>query len=251
MSNILDISTFAGRNLFQQTGIPLYIQLATFMRRNIESGAWPVGLRLPSLEVLAGAFGIARVTVRQAVQLLAAENILSSKQGRGTFVANSPSRNKRANLKTSWQELIHRIQGSAVRIISEKEAHTCPPMPGHSLKLLSSYHYMKRLHSQGGTPYCFLEVYLATDIFLSAPDLLREHPVLTVLSELNIAVGKACQVLTIGSACTEAAEFLEIGPGAPVAHVHRFAEDTQGFTFYMAYLTYPGDYVCQEIDLLV
>lgn len=236
---------------FQQNGVPLYMQLASYMRRNIEMGVWPVGTRMPSLEDLAEIFGMARLTVRQAVQALVGENLLSSKQGKGTFVTATPLPRMRENLQTSWEQLVQGFEGTEVEVISEADVDYCPSINGAEQKFFPRYHFMKRLHSRSGSPYCLIDVYLAQDIFLRAPSLLLRTPVLTVFGQLKVEVGKARQILTVGTADTEAAFFLRIAPGDPVAFVRRVAEDTQGKTIYMGDVIYRGDFVYQEIDLLM
>lgn len=60
------------------------------MRTKIASGHWSPGTKLPSEPALAIELGIARGTLRRAVDDLASEGILSRVHGRGTFVSNPP-----------------------------------------------------------------------------------------------------------------------------------------------------------------
>lgn len=52
----------------------------------IESGRYAPGSRLPAEEELAVETGASRLTVREAVRVLAAQRVLDVRQGRGTFV---------------------------------------------------------------------------------------------------------------------------------------------------------------------
>ena len=61
----------SGATLFADGPLPRYAQLAELLRQRIVRGIWPKGHKLPSIEALMQEFGIARVTVRQAVDLLA------------------------------------------------------------------------------------------------------------------------------------------------------------------------------------
>ncbi|MCR5813539.1 MAG: GntR family transcriptional regulator [Desulfovibrio sp.] len=237
--------------MFQKTGVPLYLQAAAFIRRLIESGEWPIGFRLPSLENLARFFGMSRVTVRQAVQSLVTENLLESCQGRGTFVASKPDPRQRVRLLTSWQALIRRVENYKVEIITEADVDSCPPLRGRPGKCYPKYHYMKRLHLRNNKPFVLLDVYLEREIFQRAPDKVLSMPVLAALGDLKIEVSKANQVMTIGAADTEASHFLHIPQAAPVAYVVRIAEDKFGKVFYVANLTYPGDQIYQEVDMLI
>ncbi|SDK93266.1 GntR family transcriptional regulator [Nonomuraea jiangxiensis] len=58
-----------------------YERIADALREEILTGAHPVGSQLPSESDLAGRFGVARGTVRQAVAVLAVEGLVGSRQG--------------------------------------------------------------------------------------------------------------------------------------------------------------------------
>lgn len=55
----------------------------------IEKGMQP-GDRLPTENELIGMFGVSRSTVREAVKILTAENVVQIQRGRGTFIAMQP-----------------------------------------------------------------------------------------------------------------------------------------------------------------
>ena len=57
------------------------------LRREITSGAWPVGSRIPTEPELVERLGVARNTVREAVRALAHNGLLDIRQGSGTYVA--------------------------------------------------------------------------------------------------------------------------------------------------------------------
>src|SRR5690606_21984608 len=65
---------------------PLYHQLETLLRRQILAGRWAAGERIPTEEQLVEAYGVSRVTVRQALRNLVLDGYLERGPGRGTFV---------------------------------------------------------------------------------------------------------------------------------------------------------------------
>ncbi len=235
---------------FKKNGIPLYLQLAAFIRRNIESGTWPAGMRMPNLETIAEDFAVARLTARQAIQLLVGEELLISQQGKGTFVATTKQQKNYQRLQTSWDEIVSRVETAEVEIIQESDVDFCPAFEDEKQLFVPTYHFMKRVHSFNGVPFGLVDVYLARHIFDQAPELILNRPVITVLNELGIEVAKARQILTIGAADPEAACHLGIATGDPVAHVRRIAQDKKGYTFYMGNIIFRGDQVRQDIDLL-
>lgn len=66
--------------------VPPYRQVAAILRERIESGEIPRGRRIPSLVELEQEFGVARDTLRKAVQLLRDEELVETVPGLGVFV---------------------------------------------------------------------------------------------------------------------------------------------------------------------
>ena len=66
---------------------PLYKAAETEMTRRIETGDWPVGMRLGNEFQLAEEFGVSQGTMRRALMTLEGMGLLSRKPGRGTIVA--------------------------------------------------------------------------------------------------------------------------------------------------------------------
>ncbi len=67
---------------------PLYQQLAEGIAFQIRDSALPPGTRLPALRDIARSHGVALVTASQAYEVLAAEGLVASRTGRGTFVTH-------------------------------------------------------------------------------------------------------------------------------------------------------------------
>lgn len=65
---------------------PLWQQLAVILRAAIESGEYPSGRALPSETTLMQRYGLARGTVRHAIDSLVKDGLVRRVQGRGTFV---------------------------------------------------------------------------------------------------------------------------------------------------------------------
>jgi len=65
---------------------PLHVQLAAILRRAIKSGEYGPRDVLPSESQLMQEHGVARGTVRQAIETLRNEGLVVTIRGRGTFV---------------------------------------------------------------------------------------------------------------------------------------------------------------------
>jgi GntR family transcriptional regulator len=66
--------------------LPLWAQLAGELRRRLSSGEFDE--RFPTEVELAGAFGVSRATVREAIRRLRGEGLLDARRGSGTFVVH-------------------------------------------------------------------------------------------------------------------------------------------------------------------
>lgn len=66
---------------------PLHVALAHYLRARIEAEEWRAGARLPAVRQLAAEFGVSAVTAARGLQLLAADGLVMSVHGKGTFVA--------------------------------------------------------------------------------------------------------------------------------------------------------------------
>ena len=63
-----------------------YLQLAGILRERIRTGQYPAGRQIPAFVALEQEFTLSGMTVRRAVNVLAAEGLVEKIPGRGTFV---------------------------------------------------------------------------------------------------------------------------------------------------------------------
>ncbi|AIQ65947.1 GntR family transcriptional regulator [Paenibacillus stellifer] len=66
--------------------VPLYRQIAAYIRGKIGSGSWPPGTKLPPQRTLARELGVNRSTVVAALGLLAESGLIEGRHGGGTAV---------------------------------------------------------------------------------------------------------------------------------------------------------------------
>ncbi len=72
--------------------VSLHVQLHNRLRQLIVSGQWPKGARIPSENQFAGYLKVSRSTVRLALQKIEIEGLIERIAGRGTFIADLPSK---------------------------------------------------------------------------------------------------------------------------------------------------------------
>lgn len=228
-----------------------YVQIADLIRHRIVRGLWPLGSQLPTLEELVREFGVARVTVRQAIRLLAEEGLLSPQQGRGTFVTRAPAQERFISVLTTLEELSRAYQDTKPEVVTIEEGAHAPPLLEHMGGTAAKrYTFMRRVHHRDGRPYCVINIYIDQKIFNRNPKRFRTEVVIPLLTGMpRLTIAEAHQVLTIGSADMEIANLLKLPLNAPVAEVLRTFKDDKGTLIYVAHATYRGDAIRLEMDL--
>jgi GntR family transcriptional regulator len=235
---------------FSASPIPRYLQVADVMRQRIARGLWPQGHRLPSLEVLGAEFGVARVTMRQAIELLARDDLVSPQQGRGTFVTGRPPHERWLNVVTTLDELSRMYRDTEPQIVNIDESHTAPQLRPDEGTPAERYVFMRRVHSRDGQPYCVINIHLDERIFRRSPRRFRDETVIPLLVSMkNVTIAHAHQVLTIATADLEVARLLGVAVNAPVAEVRRVFRDPSDRVIYFAEVTYRGDAIHVEMNL--
>ena len=238
-------------NYFKHSASPLYAQVSDAIRARIVKGVWPIGTQIPTLPSLAQEFDVGIITVRQAVQLLRAEGLLTPIQGRGTFVAAKPPTHPRMRVETSLAGLAALYRKQAPRLIPLEESRATPQLTAEDGFAAPSYRLLRRIHSREKQFTSVISAYIDERIFKLAPKRFRTEIVIPVLLDLKgVQIGSARQILTISTADEKAASALNISVSSPVAEVRRVFCAPDGTVIYLGELTYRGDYIRVDMDLL-
>src|ERR1043166_3851639 len=103
---------FAGQSFSRgrADGEHLYRQVAQSIGQRIRTGKLKSGERLPSMDDLAEAYGVTKITVRRALLELKSEGLLYTRPAQGTYVAETlPARKQRSRNKVLTVGLISRV----------------------------------------------------------------------------------------------------------------------------------------------
>jgi GntR family transcriptional regulator len=233
------------------SAVPLYIQVAAELRRRIESGRWASGQKISTIEDLQEEFGVARVTVRQAVELLEKDGLVRRQQGRGTFVAADLEDTRWLKLDTSWSSLIGTLRHNVPKFMPVG-APTDPPRLGpEEGSAAPEYVFLRSVQYRGNRAYSVVNVQLAKDIYERDPQAFRRHAALPIVAGMKgVRIASARQTLVIGSADPEIAGFLGVPLNAPTAEARCVVVDRRGIAIYVADIIYRGDCIRLETTLL-
>lgn len=99
---------------------PLYQQIKGLILHSLQHGEWKPGEAIPSEIELAARFRVSQGTVRKAIDELAAENLVTRRQGKGTFVSTHTEHQVQYRfLKLLPDEGDASVEGPAQRTILE------------------------------------------------------------------------------------------------------------------------------------
>jgi GntR family transcriptional regulator len=212
------------------SGEPLYAQIAADLRAQIESGALPPGSPLPTEQALQKLYGVSRSVVRQALERLSQDRLISREQGRGTSVLPPHNYRRRAGQAGGLRQQIAALGGElstriiALDLLDPPAAQLQHLQPGRAWRL-------ERVRSVDGEPLIHMVTWIPHVLApsLSAAELnggslhewMRAH-------ELNPEGGP--RQLHAVAASKETAAHLNIAVGSPVTLLEGVTRDQFGRT---------------------
>jgi len=200
--------------------IPYYYQLKQYIIQEIESGLWKPGQMLPYENQLCQFFSISRTVVRQALQELKNEGYITTRKGKGTYVAEPEiSGNIIQSLLgfyETWKSLGFKVDISVLKLeqirATEKVANSLHLKNGEEVILL------KRMYKLNDKPYSIITNYMPYE---PLKDIMKEdfkvNGLTTILDKkYNVKLTHGLSFIEIVLASKEEAELLHIKKGAPL-----------------------------------
>lgn len=236
---------------YDRSRVPLYLQVASVLRTRIQSGQWSAGEKISTLEELEREFEVARVTVRQAVDILRGEGMLQARQGLGTFVSRRSQDRHWVTLATNWNSLIESLTDNVPRRLAIERDVAPPNLADGDGKPASSYVKLRSVQYRNEEPYSVVNLHLAREVFDLAPERFKGAAALVTIDAMDeITLLDAHQTLTIGSADPEIADLLKISIGAPTVEAHCVVIDDRGIAIYVGDITYRSESIRLQMNLL-
>ena len=220
-----------GISMERSGGVALWRQIAERLKGDIRAGLWGQGAKLPAEAELARRFGVNRHTIRRAVGELANEGLVSSRQGRGTFVESAPI-SYPIGSRTRFSEIISRQAREPGGRLIASFRETAAPWLTDKLQLPagSALHRLETLHVADGIP-----VSVSTAWFPAArfPDLVLHYAETGSVTKALAAHGvtdysRARTDISARIAEPDEARLLQIPPDAPVLVTAVLNVDTDG-----------------------
>ena len=202
------------------------------LRDEISNGAFPVGTLLPGENRLAETFDVSRVTIRKALEALAAGGWIEKRLGAGSVVLDRTAEGKTlsADLASLMPQIVEMDRSTTARLLSFSYGAAPAPV-ARALRLTDGAKVQTaiRVRSAGDQPFSHLTTYVPEDIARSYDETdLATQPLFRLLERSGVQIDGAQQSVTAALAAPDVAEALVVSVGSPLLSLKRTVWDASG-----------------------
>ena len=227
--------------LSSDLALPLYLQLARYLRGLIVGGTLAHRDALPSERELAERFAVSRVTVRKALRELSDEGLLDQVQGAGTFVNRAPHVEQRLSTLTSFSEDMASRGLTAGSVWLQRTVSIATPAEALALGLSpgATVSRLIRLRTANGAPMALEQAAIPTRFLPDAAAV--DGSVYEELRRRGFSPYRALQRLTAVRLTAEQAAQLGVPEGAAALYFERRTMLEDGTPLEFVRSQYRGD----------
>ena len=200
-------------------GAPRYMRLAQELARRIADGEFYPGDALPAERRIAELHDVSRVTVRRALEQLAADGLVEARHGSGTFVAQRLRQPLRELTGLSEDVRARGLVLTSTVLDRGIGVPTSEEMIGLGLSSGDRVTRLKRLRLADGSPLA-VEASAIPRSILPDPETIGDSLYETLAKDGNRPV-RAIQRLTSVAVDSRTASLLDVAPGSPATFVIR------------------------------
>ena len=144
----------------------IYKSIADRLRLRLNSADFAIGSPLPGEKKLAEEFGVARMTIRKAIDLLVDWGLVVRRHGSGTFVARKDVHHETSNL-TGLAEVLRKQGKEVVSQVLAFEVMPAPPAIASLLriKIDERIYFSRRVRYVDGKPLMLEDSYMPVKLF--------------------------------------------------------------------------------------
>jgi len=210
--------------------IPRYYQVYMVLQQRIREGEWSRDTLMPTEEEFTQKFGVSRVTIRKALNMLQAEKLITREQGRGTFASPPPRGHARANFSGLLENIVDFELHTRVKVLVFETVKLpddaarqleCPP-GALGRKIV-------RVRSDRETPFSYTTCYVPEpEAKLLNGESLGNRTVQAALAAAGVVMTAAEQRLSATVADLATASFLRVAVGSPLISMTRVVRSDKG-----------------------
>ena len=165
----------------------LYLEVADKIKEDIFSGKYPVGTMLPTENELEEMFQVSKITVRKAIELLATDEYVEKKRGRGTTVVSNRPYN-RLSKAASFTQILENSQHTVHKETLELKKITLKKDHPLFASFGSTAVCFKRLYYLNDRPYIYFTHYLPSDLLEIKRKVFDEESLYRLLTQKGYAI---------------------------------------------------------------
>lgn len=211
--------------------LPKYHQVYLVLREQLAEGRHDAGL--PGELALAEQFGVARVTVRKALQRLADEGLIQRAPGRGTAPVKRAVARTAAPQRAQLTGLLENIVSMGLRTAVKVLACDLLPAPAPvalplALEPGAPVQKAVRVRSTREGPFSHITTWVPAALAAGfGRRELAKQPILLLLEAQGVRIGRAEQSLSARLADADVARHLEVEVGSALLAVNRLIFDAE------------------------
>ena len=231
----------------EHSALPLNKQVENYLRTLVREEKYRKGQLLPTEIQLAEDLGVARNTVRTAMDKLVREGVITRKKGVGTQVNRAPI----VTDLTRWNSFSLEL-GDQMQTLSRTVSHTAVDREvGADLGLLPGQQTLclQRLKGVENEPMVLLVSYFPRELNI-LPDEKFEGRLYQVLQEkYGVRPARSCEEIGASAPNQELSRKLALPRDVPVLYRKRRVLDRSGNLIELAYAFYRSDRFVYQIDI--
>src|SRR4030043_928006 len=237
-----------------ESHIPYYIQLLDILQEKVKHAEWGPGDQIPGEQDLCENYQVSRTVVRQALQELEYEGVITRQRGKGTFVTSPKiSEGLVQKLTGFYQDMVERGLKPGSKVLNQNVSPKREKVAlFRNIKRGEKVIDIQRLRYINGEPIQLVTTYIPYEICpaLESVDLTNRSLYEYLEKECGIFIAKGHRYIESVLANDHEAGLLGIERGAPLLMLDSvsFSEDGQPIEYYHA--LHRGDRSRFEVELV-
>jgi GntR family transcriptional regulator len=223
---------------------PVYLQIAAAVRQLLRTGRVAAGAALPPEQVLAKRFGVSRMTMRQANDMLEREGLIERQRGRGTFAVQNRVVKQEQETRSFSEEIRRRGGVPSSRLVSFKTIEAPAGVAADfGIAAGDPIYVIDRVRLADGVPMALESVQIPVS---RCPNLERfnivDHSLYQIFEEnYGIELARSEDEISAIAPGRNHRKMLQLPPNAAMLLVKRKTFTTDGKLFELATDAYRGD----------
>lgn len=232
---------------------PLYQQIYGFLRDRIFDGTFKRGANFPSESQLESTFNVSRVTIRRALEELAARGFILRQQGRTSLVAGYKPQTSIVACVEGLVENNRRMgDETSVNLLASEYVPASQDVAAKlRLRRGQKVLWTVRVRSLNGVPFSYAVTYLPEQVVKGMDvEKMSTKALLSLLEEAGVEIGRAQQLISAVNATADVARALYVEKGAALLLSERLVFDITDRPVELIAVQYRPDVYHYGVDLV-